>query len=74
MKYPDRLLNITEAAEFLNVKPTWLRDKTVARQVPFTKIGRHVRFTAEHLAEIVAAGEQHIAGAPVRHRRLRSVS
>ena len=53
----SRLLTIAEAAEYLNIPMTTLRDKVTARGVPFTRIGRHVRFTAEHLAAIIAAGE-----------------
>jgi excisionase family DNA binding protein len=54
----SRLRTIAEAAEYLNVPYTWLRDKVTARQVPHTRLGRHVRFTEEHLTEIVLAGEQ----------------
>jgi excisionase family DNA binding protein len=70
-----RLYSIKEAAEVLNVPFTWLRDKVTARQVPHTRLGRHVRFTEAHLAEIVADGEQPAGAAPVfltgrrRHRR-----
>lgn len=53
-----RLLTIAEAAEYLNVPFTWLRDKVTARQVPHTRLGRHVRFAPEHLERIVAEGEQ----------------
>jgi len=52
------LLCIVEAAVLLNVPESWLRKKVSARAVPFTLLGRHVRFTAEHLNQIVAAGEQ----------------
>jgi excisionase family DNA binding protein len=56
-----RLYSISEAAEVLNVPFTWLRDKVTARQVPHTRLGRHVRFTEAHLAEIVAEGETRAA-------------
>jgi len=52
------LLCIVEAAVLLNVPESWLRKKVSARAVPFTLLGRHVRFTAEHLNQIVVAGEQ----------------
>ena len=52
------LLSIVEAAVLLNVPESWLRKKVSARAVPFALLGRHVRFTAAHLEEIVAAGEQ----------------
>ena len=72
-----RLYSMKEAAEVLNVPFTWLRDKVTARQVPHTRLGRHVRFTEAHLAEIVAEGERPVAvAAPVsltgRRRRRRA--
>jgi excisionase family DNA binding protein len=65
------LFTIAEAAEYLNVPYTWLRDKVTERQVPFTRLGKHVRFTEQHLGQIVAAGEQPVAPRPVRGRRRR---
>lgn len=62
------LRNIAEAAEFLGIPPSTLRDKVTARLVPHTRIGRHVRFTEEHLAAIIAAGEQPVITVPVRFR------
>jgi excisionase family DNA binding protein len=56
-----RLYSISEAAEVLNVPVTWLRDKVTARQVPHTRLGRHVRFTEAHLAQIIAEGERRVA-------------
>jgi excisionase family DNA binding protein len=58
-----RLYSITEAAELLNVPRTWLRDKVTAREVPHTRLGRHVRFSEAHLAEIVGAGERRASAA-----------
>lgn len=55
------LLDIDGLAEHLGVKRTWVRDQVTARRIPFTKIGRHVRFTEEHIAAIVAAGEQKVS-------------
>lgn len=52
------LLNIDQAAEVLNIPAGTLRHKVSARAVPHTRIGRHVRFTAEDIAEIIAAGKQ----------------
>lgn len=54
----SHLMTIAEAAEYLNVPFTWLRDKVTARAVPHTRLGRHVRFTEEHILEIIAAGER----------------
>lgn len=53
-----RLYSIAEAAEVLNVPRTWLRDKVTGRQVPHTRLGRHVRFTESHLAAIIQDGER----------------
>jgi excisionase family DNA binding protein len=60
-----RLYSIPEAAEVLNVPVTWLRDKVTAGRVPHTRLGRHVRFTDAHLAQIVAAGERPAEAEPV---------
>lgn len=61
---PDRLWSITEAADLLAVPRSWLRDKVTARAVPHARLGRHVRFTAEHLRCIIAAGEASAGSAP----------
>ncbi len=60
-----RLMTIAEVADYLNVPYTWLRDKVSAREVPHTRIGRHVRFTEQHVLAIIAAGERRaIASTP----------
>jgi excisionase family DNA binding protein len=51
------LLTIAEAAELLNVPQSWLRERAATHAVPHTRLGRHVRFTDEHLAAIIADGE-----------------
>jgi excisionase family DNA binding protein len=51
------LLTITEAADVLNVPYNWLRVKVTERKVPHTRIGKHVRFTEQHLQQIIASGE-----------------
>jgi excisionase family DNA binding protein len=56
-----RLLTVPEAADFLNVPLRWLQDAVQQRRVRCTRIGKHVRFTAEHLAELIAAGEQAVS-------------
>jgi excisionase family DNA binding protein len=66
-----RLRDISEAAAYLNVPYSWLRDKVTERRVPFTRLGKHVRFTEDHLDQIVAAGEQPVAPSPARGRRRR---
>jgi excisionase family DNA binding protein len=63
------LLTITQAAEVLNVPSSWVEERVRTNSVPFTRIGKHVRFTEGHIAHIIAAGE---SPAPVtarpRHR------
>jgi excisionase family DNA binding protein len=54
---PECLLTIDEAARRLNVPRSWLRDRVTAGQVPHTRLGRHVRFAPEHLAQIISEGE-----------------
>jgi excisionase family DNA binding protein len=51
------LLTIAEAAAVLNVPYNWLRVKVTERRVPHTRIGKHVRFTEQHLRQIIANGE-----------------
>ena len=55
---PDRLLSIDEAADYLNVSVTWVQDQVRMHKIPCTRIGKHVRFTHAHVAQILAAGEQ----------------
>lgn len=52
------LLNLAQAAEYLNVPYSWLRDKVTAGAVPHTRLGRHVRFAPHHLEAIIEAGEK----------------
>jgi excisionase family DNA binding protein len=54
---PQRLLTIAEAADYLNVPLGWVRDAVQQRRIRCTRIGKHVRFTPEHLAELILAGE-----------------
>lgn len=54
----DPLRNIDQLAELLGVPRTWVRDKVAARAIPFTFVGRHVRFTDDDVAAIIAAGKQ----------------
>ena len=53
-----RLMTIDEAAEYLNVAPKWVKEAVRLRQIRCTRLGRHVRFRAEHLEEFIAAHEQ----------------
>jgi excisionase family DNA binding protein len=62
------LRNVEEAAAWLGISRSSLYALTAARAVPFTKVGRHIRFSQEHLDAIVTAGEQPMASAPSRLR------
>ncbi|GIH21338.1 helix-turn-helix domain-containing protein [Rugosimonospora africana] len=53
-----------EAAALLRVRPSWLRKKAAAREVPCTFLGKHLRFSPADLAAIVTASTR----APVGHR------
>jgi excisionase family DNA binding protein len=55
---PNRLLTVQEAADYLNVPVRWVQDAVQQRRVRCTRIGKHVRFSAEHLLELIKTGEQ----------------
>ncbi|MGW0663507.1 helix-turn-helix domain-containing protein [Streptodolium elevatio] len=50
------LLTPAQAAARLQVRESWLRAKVSARVIPCTFVGRHLRFSEQDLADIVAAG------------------
>lgn len=52
------LLTIAEAADYLNVPQRWVAQAVRLRRVRCTRLGKHVRFRAEHLEELIDAGEQ----------------
>lgn len=54
----DQLLTPREAAERLCMSYAWLRKKVAAREVPYVRLGRSVRFTETHLREIIKANTQ----------------
>lgn len=47
-----------QAAEILQCKPSWIRDKARRREIPFTMIAGQYRLSDAHLTEIVAMNEQ----------------
>ena len=51
------IYTLDEAAAILRVKPSWLERQAAARKIPFTMLGGSYRFTADHLAAIVALHE-----------------
>ncbi|GAA1810821.1 hypothetical protein GCM10009682_35510 [Luedemannella flava] len=53
----DQLLYTAEqAADLLQVNPSWLRRKAIARAIPCTFIGKHLRFSANDLTMIITMG------------------
>ena len=61
MEASVELFTIGEAALLLRVPEGWLRKKVSARSVPHTRLGKHVRFTRDHLQQIVVYGEARLA-------------
>ncbi len=72
---PPRLLSVPELAEFLGVSPAWVRKQILGRAIPFTKLGRNVRFTPAQVRQILDQGAIPVAVAPrprtTRRMRLR---
>lgn len=68
----DKPLTVPELAEHLHLSVSWVQKQCAARTIPHTRVGRQIRFTAEHVEQILAAGEQPVARAnvaPIRVRR-----
>jgi excisionase family DNA binding protein len=63
------LLTISQAAAVLAVPEAWLRKKVSGRSVPHTRLGKHVRFTSDHLRAIIAIGEQPVLTTPTISRQ-----
>jgi len=62
----DGLRNVEQAAAWLGIPKKTLQGFVTARLVPFTFVGKHVRFSQEHLDAIVEAGDQPVIAAPTR--------
>jgi excisionase family DNA binding protein len=54
----ERLLSVQDAAERLNVRVSWVYAKVAARELPFVKVGRYVRFRPADLAAYVTAARE----------------
>ena len=52
------LLTLPEAAAILKVPESWLRRRVAGRTIPFTRLGRYIRFTRDQLARIVNEAEE----------------
>lgn len=67
---PLDLFTPAQAAEKLKVPESWLRKRASGRQVPCTFIGKHLRFSAEDLAQIIRTGHRDpVTGPAARPRR-----
>jgi excisionase family DNA binding protein len=56
-----RLFCPEEIADVLGCSAWWVQDRARRRLIPFTRVGRAYRFTADHLAEIIRLNEEHPA-------------
>lgn len=84
--YPEGLSDKRQAATWLGVSVSWVEKSAARGDIPHTKVGGMLRFTADHLREIVAAGEVPVwradrpapsrlgAGRRAGPRKLRSVA
>jgi excisionase family DNA binding protein len=61
---PDRLLHASEAAAFLDVPVSWVRQETRAERIPHIKLGRYRRYQKEALVAWIAQRQ----GGPSRAR------
>ena len=50
-----RLFTVEEAADTLKLPKSWLYERTRKNAIPFRRIGKYVRFTAEDITEIIGA-------------------
>jgi len=51
-----RLYTPAEAAEIMSIRESWLRGKAAARAIPCTFVGKHLRFSDDDIAQIMADG------------------
>lgn len=54
-KTPGRLLDIEQAAEYLGVTERWVRRAIADRRIPFSRVGRLVRFDPRDLDAYLAS-------------------
>ena len=48
------LLKIRDVSEYLHVKESWIKYRVFKKQIPFVKVGRHIRFDLEAIKKWVA--------------------
>jgi excisionase family DNA binding protein len=62
---PSQMYTPAEAAKILKLRESWLRTKAAARAIPCHFLGKHLRFSDDDIAQIMAEG----ARKPVTRRR-----
>lgn len=62
----ESFFTVREAAAILKISPKTLYGLTAARTVPFTKVGKHIRFSQAHIDAIAKAGEQPVIEPPTQ--------
>ena len=55
---PDRLLTSEQLADYLAVSVAWVRKGVLERTLPYSKIGKNVRFTPSQVEQILADSER----------------
>jgi hypothetical protein len=77
----DALSDVTGVAALLGVSRGWLYRQCRTRVIPHTRVAGRIRFAPEHVAAIIAAGEQPAAppavrlrAAPTIHSKIRKAS
>lgn len=53
----NKLWTIEELMEFLGVTRSWVYKKTFAKEIPFIKVGRHLRFVESRILEWLSENE-----------------
>ncbi|WP_304450663.1 helix-turn-helix domain-containing protein [Nocardiopsis sp. YSL2] len=66
---PPTVYTPAEAAALLKVPESWLRKRVSARQVPCTFIGKHLRFSATDIEQIIESGHRAPVSRSSRPRR-----
>jgi excisionase family DNA binding protein len=65
---PGGLLRVRELAQLLNVSQAWIRKGVLERTLPYTKLGRSIRFTPAQVEQILAAGQRPPLRGPAHQR------
>jgi excisionase family DNA binding protein len=53
---PESVLTVAELASVLKMSQSWVRKGVLQRTLPYTKLGRSVRFTPAQVVTILARG------------------